>query len=147
MRMSELALLDTNILVYSHQSLSKFHAQSRNLVRGGLRGDIAVCICPQVLMELFSVITNAKRVTNPVDSKKAAVEIEKYLQTESMLKILSREDTIDVTIDLLKKYGAKGAEIYDLQLVATMLSNNVARLYTYNLNDFAKFKEVEALTP
>ena len=64
-----------------------------------------------------------------------------------MLKIHSWEDTIDVTIDLLKKYGAKGAEIYDLQLVATMLSNNVARLYTYNLNDFAKFKEVEALTP
>jgi hypothetical protein len=38
-------------------------------------------------------------------------------------------------------------EIFDLQLVATMLSNNVSRLYTYNKDDFIKFKEIEVLTP
>ncbi len=147
MRMSELTLLDTNILVYCHQALSKFHTQSKNLLKRGLRGDILVCICPQVLTELFSVITNPKRVTSPVNSRTAAVELEKYLQAENIFTIHPREETFDLTLDLLKKYGAKGAEIYDLQLVATMLSNNVTRIYTYDLDDFIKFKEIEALSP
>jgi predicted nucleic acid-binding protein len=38
-------------------------------------------------------------------------------------------------------------EIFDLQLLATMLSNNITRLYTYNQQDFSKFKEIEALIP
>ena len=65
MKTADLALLDTNILIYCHQALSKFDAQSRNHVMRGLRGGIALCICPQVLMEIFSVITNLKRGNQP----------------------------------------------------------------------------------
>ena len=50
-------------------------------------------------------------------------------------------------LDLLKKYKVTKQEIFDLQLVATMLSNNVTRLYTYNKDDFIKFKEIEVLSP
>ncbi len=45
MRMFELALLDTNILVYYHQALSKFHSQSKNLLNRSLE--------EQVLMIFF----------------------------------------------------------------------------------------------
>ena len=38
-------------------------------------------------------------------------------------------------------------EIFNLQLVATMLSNSVTRLYTYNQSDFSQFKEIEVLLP
>jgi hypothetical protein len=34
-----------------------------------------------------------------------------------------------------------------LQLVATMLSNGISRIYTYNNADFAQYQEVEAITP
>ena len=50
-------------------------------------------------------------------------------------------------IALLKTYEVAKQEVFDLQLAATMLSNNVTRIYTYNQNDFSKFKELEVLTP
>jgi len=34
-----------------------------------------------------------------------------------------------------------------MQLVATVLSNGVERIYTYNKSDFEQFTEIEALTP
>jgi predicted nucleic acid-binding protein len=40
-----------------------------------------------------------------------------------------------------------GADIFDVQLVATMLANDVTRIYTYNRPDFERFGEVKILTP
>lgn len=34
-----------------------------------------------------------------------------------------------------------------VHLVATMLSNGLTRLYTFNREDFSRFKEIEVLTP
>ena len=48
---------------------------------------------------------------------------------------------------LLKKYEVTRQEVFDLNLVATMLSNNLKRIYTYNRDHFIKFTEVEVLTP
>jgi predicted nucleic acid-binding protein len=38
-------------------------------------------------------------------------------------------------------------EIFDMQLVATMLSHGVSRIYTYNINDFKKYTEIEVPEP
>jgi predicted nucleic acid-binding protein len=39
----------------------------------------------------------------------------------------------------------KQMEIFDLQLVATMISNQVKQIYTVNRDDFVKFTEIEVL--
>ena len=38
--------------------------------------------------------------------------------------------------ELAEKHGVTGADVFDLQLVATMLENGVRRIYTYNRSDF-----------
>lgn len=53
----------------------------------------------------------------------------------------------DVPFTPLTRYEVTKQEIFDLQLVATMLLYNVISLYTYNQTDFAKFKEIEVLSP
>jgi len=37
------------------------------------------------------------------------------------------------------RYKVRKQEIFDLQLVATMLSNNISRIYTYDQEHFSKF--------
>jgi len=71
----------------------------------------------------------------------------KYTHSENFLKIYPGSKILEGILDLLKKYKVTKQEIFDLQLVATMLSNNVTRLYTYNKDDFIKFKEIEVLSP
>jgi predicted nucleic acid-binding protein len=147
MTTSETSLLDTNILVYAADETSPFHSAAKVIREKGLRGEISLCICPQVLTEFFAIVTDSKRVSNPRTQEEAHIEIVKYTHSENFLKIYPGSKILEGILDLLKKYKVTKQEIFDLQLVATMLSNNVTRLYTYNKDDFIKFKEIEVLSP
>jgi predicted nucleic acid-binding protein len=147
MTTSETSLLDTNVLVYAADETSPFHPAAKAIREKGLRGEISLCICPQVLTEFFAIVTDSKRVSNPRTQEEAQIEIVKYTHSENFLKIYPGSKILEGILDLLKKYKVTKQEIFDLQLVATMLSNNVTRLYTYNKDDFIKFKEIEVLSP
>jgi len=49
--------------------------------------------------------------------------------------------------ELAEKHGVNGADVFDLQLIATMLENGVRRIYTYNQRDFEPFTELDIFTP
>ena len=71
---------------------------------------------PRVLCELYSVITNPRRVAEPCSPTVA-------------LQIISA---------LLALPGI---------LVATMFANNIKRIYTFNVADFAMFPELSVVLP
>ncbi len=144
---SETGLLDTNVLVYAADEASPFHQATSTLREKGLKGEISVCLCPQALNEFFAIVTDPRRVGNPISQKDALLEMEKYFYSKNILKIHPGPEIIERTLDLLAQHEITKQEIFDLQLVATMLSNNVTRLYTYNRDDFVKFKEIEVLAP
>ena len=64
MTTSNIALLDTNILVYAADKSSLFYEASLLLREKGLKGELSFCICPQTLIEFFAIITDSKRVTH-----------------------------------------------------------------------------------
>lgn len=144
---SEVSLLDTNVLVYAADETSPFHQKALTLREKGLRRELPICICPQVLNEFFAIVTDPKRVSNPRTQEEARLEMEKYFHAKNIINIYSGPGVFEKILDLLKRYAIVKQEIFDLQLVATMLSNNITRLYTFNLDDFSKFKEIEVLSP
>ena len=147
MIISEYALLDTNMLVYAADTTSPFHLSAKTLRDKGVAGKSSLCVCPQVLNEFFAVVTDSKRVGSPRSQEEALLEIEKYHRSSNILKIFPGPQVIAKTLDLLKQYSTTRQAIFDLHLVATMLSNNVTRLYTYNRDHFTKFNEIQLLTP
>jgi len=48
---------------------------------------------------------------------------------------------------LLQRHPVTGADIYDLQIVATMQASGIQRIYTFNSADFAVFSELAVVTP
>ena len=48
---------------------------------------------------------------------------------------------------LLKERPTSGLAIHDLHLAATMLSNGVKKIYTFNTRHFARFSDIEAIVP
>ncbi len=63
---SETALLDTNILVYAVNEDSPFHKASIALRDKGLKGELSLCIAPQILNEFYANVTNRKQVDIPL---------------------------------------------------------------------------------
>ena len=143
----KIGLVDTNILVYRADQDSAFHLLSVNLVDRGLRGDISLCLAPQNLTEFYAVITNPKCGANPIPPVEARVEIGRYLQSQNMHKIYQTAGLMSKLLDLIDKYPPTRQQIFDLQLVATMLVNNVTHIYTFNVKHFQPYQESEVITP
>ena len=74
-------LIDTNILVYAHNIDSPYHRQSKGIIRRAIEGGFTGYLSIQNMVEFFNVITNPKRVTNPLSPSDAAKEIQNYLDT------------------------------------------------------------------
>jgi len=147
MIISDFCLIDTNVLVYAADETSPYHQASKNLRDKGLNNEIPLSVCPQVLNEFYAIVTDPKRVNRPISQEEARLETEKYFCSKNILKIYAKPGVVEIIIDLLKRYKIERQQIFDAQLVATMLANNVSRIYTYNLDHFSKFKEIEAMRP
>ena len=56
-------------------------------------------------------------------------------------------DLVQRLTQLLRRRPVLGRQVFDLQLVATMLGNGVRRIYTFNAKDFEPFQELEVIVP
>ena len=53
MTISDYALLDSNVIVYAADKASPYHKISKSLRDKGVKGEVFLCVCPQVLVEFF----------------------------------------------------------------------------------------------
>ena len=147
MTTSEIALLDTNILVYAADTTAEFHHPARELRDRGIHGELPLAASPQVFTEFFAVITNPRRVQQPRSPEEAREEIAKYVRS-AIRKIYPGTDILDRVLTLLEEHPEiSRQDIFDLFLVATMLTNSVTRIYTYNQEHFTRYPELTVLTP
>jgi len=143
----DLALLDTNMLVYADQEEDEHHQAARALRDRGLRGEVALCVSPQVLYEYLAVVTSSRRVTQPRSPAAAMAEVEKYIRSRNIRKIFPGPGIHNRVRDLFRVHPISGPRIFDLYLIATMLDNGVTKIYTFNDRHFTPFSEIQVLTP
>jgi predicted nucleic acid-binding protein len=141
----EPGLVDANVLVYAFDTKAPQHAASRTLLDAARTGATTLYVTSQVICEFYSIVTNARRVLKPRTSADALTAISEML---GFLRVLPVPITaVDELMDLLRRRPVTGGEIFDLQILATMKLNAVLRIYTFNIDDFKPFQEIEALTP
>lgn len=141
------ALVDTNVLVYSLFTDAAQHAAASDLLDKAQNGDLTLCFTPQVLAELYAVITDSRRVTSPYEPADAIKAIELFLAMPGIELLSVPLDLVTRWIALLRQHPVKRGEVFDLQLIAVMLANNVQSVYTFNVADFARFPQISVLTP
>lgn len=57
------------------------------------------------------------------------------------------DTTIQSLLHLLEKYGTLRQKVLDMNIVATMLDNNIRHLMTFNGKDFKDIKEIALVEP
>ncbi len=141
------AMVDTNVLVYAILQDSDQFQASQDLLDRAQDGEIPLCLTPQVLAELYSVITNPSRVSHPCPSDQAVDVVEEFLAMPGLTLLPMPPDVVSRWADLARRHPVRGGAIYDLQLAATMLGNGIHRIYTYNRADFEAIEGLEVLAP
>jgi predicted nucleic acid-binding protein len=141
-------VLDTNILVYALYEDAEHHKACRHLLDRAQNGEAALCVTPQMLAEFFSTVTNPRRVTEAKSPEEGISVITAILAMPGMTLLPLPIDIVSRWIALVQQHPISGSRIFDVQIVATMLGNDINRVYTYNTSDFMGFDdEIEVLTP
>jgi predicted nucleic acid-binding protein len=141
----EPGIVDANVLVYALDADAPQHAAARALLETGRNGSTTLYVTSQILCEFYSIVTNARRVPKPRSSADALSAIAGLLGFLHVLPVPVH--TVDGWLDLLHRHPVTGRDVFDLQIVATMLANGVQRIYTFNMGDFEVFSELSILTP
>lgn len=140
-------LLDTNILVHATTAASPRHAKAKEICRQAWQQELDACVALQNLCEWYAVVTDSGRVSAPISAEEASRELEVYQASDSVKIIVPSVDFLAQLSRLLRHVKCKGAHVFDVLLVATMLEHRVETIYTENVRDFSKFHEIRAVNP
>jgi len=144
--MDDIAFLDANILVYAANEDSPYHANALDIIERVNSGELRACVSPQVLVEVYATVTNPKKMSQPLSPDEAAEAINGYLESD-IPKLYPKENTLRLTLELAERYQVSGLDIFDAQIVATMLENRVKTICTVNEADFRRFEGLEIANP
>lgn len=135
--------LDTNVLVYAADESFPLHSAAREVRDRAAAEHQNVRLCYSVLLEFFAVVTDSRRVANPLPPAEAWREVDAYLNT---FEVLYPDERTFVELGKLGlRYQITRQTIFDALIVAMMIQHEVKGIYTDNRKDFATFDEIEVL--
>lgn len=136
-------LIDTNLLVYAHDTSEKEKPQKAAALLETLFTNGNAFLALQNLTEFFFVVT--KKIQNKLEEKAAKEIVQDFLDLETIKKIHYQGNTIIKAMHLVEE--KKTGDFWDALLAATMLEHDVSIIYTENTKDFEKIEGITAVNP
>ncbi len=137
---SDLILIDTNVLIYAFDKEDKRRNKIALSLINALLLDRNLCLSNQNLAEFVYVTTKKIKDKLPYDTAKKVVE--NMLKTANIISY--NEKTVLCAIDFCLEFHL---HFWDALIIATMIENNVLKIYTENSKDFLKCNKVEIINP
>lgn len=139
--------IDANVLIYAtfpdfeNDKYKKSVAMLDSLTTSGK----TLYTTAQVLREFFAISTNSKIFKKPLTCMQASKKIKEFLDTFNLA--CESESAVNTLLKLLEKHPVLRQKIHDMNIVATMIDNNVSHLMTFNGSDFKNIKEISVIEP
>lgn len=143
----EPTLLDTNVLIYAFTEKAPQHQAARALLDQAKEEAANLVIVPQIVSEFYAVATNPRQMVQARQPHEVVEAIRLLLDFPGITLLPTPPDVVTRWLKLVEHRPITGQKIFDTQLVATMLSNDVRRIYTFNTADFEIFEEIEVIQP
>ncbi len=139
-------LVDTNVLLRALTIANPLRPVARHAIKTLLRNGAELCVGPQNLVELWNVCTRPEKYNG---LGKTIAETDRYCRLiESFLTVLPETpDLFTKWRELVVAHEVSGAKVHDARLVALMSLCRVARILTFNTQDFKRYKAIEAINP
>lgn len=141
--------LDTNLLVYAHNTASSYHLKAKTFVEKVMNdrdseGKLTVCLSLQVLMEFLNVIT-WQRLEAPLPLPAAIQTVQDYIDTGITI-LYPRPTQLQTLLALLEDVGTR-KRIFDIALAATLKDHGIQGLFTVNTADFEGLSFLDVKNP
>ena len=136
--MSDRSFVDTNVLVYAHDtSAGVKHEKSRELV-GRLWRDRSGVLSTQVLQELY---VNLRKAPHPLPAAEARLVVADYLRWEV---VVNTGESVLEAADLEARYRLS---FWDALILQAAASSGVEVLYSEDLSHGQRYGAVRVVSP
>jgi predicted nucleic acid-binding protein len=142
---AEPVFIDTNVLNYSRQSLSPFHAAAVAKLAHLKAAGHELWISRQTLREYLASMSRPGALTGTVSMSALVADVQAFA---TIFRVA--EDGAAVTSELLRilsSIAVAGKQIHDANIVATMRTYGITRLLTNNVGDFNRYISLIAVEP
>jgi predicted nucleic acid-binding protein len=140
-------LLDTNILVHAYNKSSPNQKQASKIIKQAIKGEIDAYLTSQVLYEFFAVVTDHRRVENPMSVDEAADLCLDLWDCREIEKVNPTQLTPSEVFKLAKNKKLAKGRIFDCIIAVTAKENKIDVIYTENVRDFENYGFVKVLNP
>lgn len=139
--------IDTDVLVSWIVVSSPRHAEAKQLLEAEVRErGVSLALTPLVVHEFLHVVTDPRRLENPLSMNEALQRISEIWDAEEVVRITPSPDVLPRTLELLSDLQLGRKRILDTALAVTLELAGVRRLATFNPGDFRIFEFLEVVT-
>lgn len=139
-------LADTNLWLRAADPDARQHQTAVESLKLLAAQGHLVCLCPQVLIEYWAVVTRPKDANGlGWSTLKAEHEVEQLRASYPFL--LDRPEIYQRWFELVGAHDIKGKRTHDARHAAFMAVHRLDYLLTFNGSDFSSFPHVKVLDP
>ena len=131
--------IDTDFLVAVEVTGHPFHPQADALLTRLLDDGHEFALAPQTLAEFIHVVTDAKRMPQPLAMAAAISRAEHWWQAAEVVRVFPDSRSVNDFIQWLRTHRLGRKRLLDTQLAASFRSAGIHRLITNNHADFRIF--------
>jgi len=138
--------IDTDFLVALEIRDHIFHKPAAALLDRLLDGGHEFAVAPQILAEFVHVVTDAKRLKEPLSMDDALARAEHWWQAREVLRLYPDGETITTWISWLRDHRIGRKRLLDTMLASSCASHGISTIISNNGADFQVFRKFHILT-
>ncbi|MGC9451873.1 MAG: type II toxin-antitoxin system VapC family toxin [Oceanipulchritudo sp.] len=137
--------IDTDFLVAVEIMEHPFHREADVLLRALLRDGHDLAVAPQTLAEFIHVVTDERRMPQPLKMAEAIARAEQWWQAVEVVRVFPDGRSVSDFLVWLTRYRLGRKRLLDTMLAATLKSSGVKRIVTNNECDFNELDGLEVV--
>jgi predicted nucleic acid-binding protein len=138
--------IDTDFLVAAEIRDHLFHKPADAVLSRLLEEGHKLAVAPQMLAEFVHVVTDLKRLKDPLSMEEALARAEYWWQAREVVRIYPEGDAVSTWIEWLREHRLGRKRLLDTMLAASACSQGISTIVTNNEKDFKVFGSFEILT-
>ncbi len=138
------ALVDTSVILRYYARDDPLHIQAVASLQWLEQQGYILCVAPQVLYEMWVVMTRPKARNGFGMTAEEAYELLQQVAADFLL-LPDQQDLWLRWMEVCRQYSVLGREAHDARLVAWMASYEIKHLCTFNPADFNRYPEVKCV--
>jgi predicted nucleic acid-binding protein len=138
--------IDTDFLVALEIRDHVFHKPADALLNRLLDEGHELAVAPQILAEFVHVVTDSKRLKEPLSMDDALSRAEHWWQAKEVVRLYPDGDTVSTWISWLRDHRLGRKRLLYTMLAAACSTRGISTLVSNNESDFLIFGKFKILT-